>query len=249
MSIIDMYKQKTGQEFAKQTIEAYMKKEGIESVDELLAKSPSVHQFDRNLLGIIRTHGYFIMDDNAYKEILETIKQEQAEKSKLDTSKLETTTINGHKYASLYDEEAREMRTVETGQQTRDITDQMRDVQKEHRQFQKNGNQNSLDVFKYMQDNIKITPDQQSTSNLDISKQNGEEQEIARVAKAFEEQIGHPVDIDLNRKIIYDNSVVYSIEKRDGLYQVISQDTNQAVQEKAKSKQLVKKNINPPKAA
>lgn len=242
MSMIDNYKRKYGRAFAKQSIEMYIRNQKFSSVEEFFKKNPDVTTFEANsqLLGIIRTHGYYVLNDAEYKEIINELKQAEEQSKKLNTDNLTSTMVNGHEIVT-YTDESGEQITVDNTVTNRDVKDQMHDVQKQHAQFQEKGANNSLNIMNYMKDNIKITPDTTSTNDIDLDSENVELKEIVLVAKAFENEIGHHVDIDLNSKIIYDNGITYSVEKRDGEYKVIRQDMLSTENKKEKGPQLVKK--------
>lgn len=244
MSIIDKYTKKYGRDFAKQSIEMYIRQQRFNSIEEFIKQNPDVATFEQNskLLNIIRTHGYFVLDDDVYKEIIEELRQEEQEKNNLNTDNLSTTMVNGHEIVTYTDENG-ETITVDNTVTNRDMKDQMQDVQREHRQFQQKDPNNTTNIMNYMKDNIKITPDTKESNSIDLDSESEDLREIALAAKAFENEIGHHVDIDLNSKIIYDNSIVYMIEKRDDGYKVIKQDTKVA-EKKEKSPQLVKKATN-----
>lgn len=245
MSMIDNYKKKYGKSFAKQSIEMYIRNQKFNSIEEFIKKNPDVSTFEANsqLLGIIRTHGYYILNDEEYKEILEELKLEEEAKKNLNTENITSTMINGHEIVTYTDENGEQI-TVDNTVTNRDIRQQMQDVQKNHAQFQNDNADNTLNLMNYMKDNIKITPDATSTNDIDVDKENNELRDVAIAAKAFENEIGHHVDIDLNSKIIYDNGIMYSIEKRDDGYKVIKQDTPIIEDKKEKGPQLVKKASN-----
>ena len=249
MSLIEKYTKKYGRAFAKQTIQAYMRKQKFNGIEDFMKKNPTMKDFEQNshLLGIIRTHGYFILNEQEYQEIMEEIRKEEEERKKLQTDNIKTNMVNGHEIVTYTDQNTGEQITVDNTVSNRDIKDQMADVQKEHKQFQQENANNTLNVMNYMQDKIKITPDTVASNEVNMNLANNEEREIAIAAKAFEKEIGHHVDIDLNNKIIYDNGMIYSIEKRGEQYQVISQG-HEKVEKQKKGPQLVKK-PKPPQAA
>lgn len=241
MSVLDKYKKKYGKAFAKQSIEMYIRQQQFNSVEEFIKNNPDVATFESNsqLLGIIRTHGYYVLNDEEYKQIIEELKLEEQAKNNLNTDNLTSTMVNGHEIVTYTDENGDEI-TVDNTVSNRDMQEQMRDVQKEHKQFQTKDHNNTTNLMNYMKDNIKITPDAVASNDIDLSNENEDLKDIALAAKAFESEVGHHVDIDLNSKIIYDNGIIYSIEKRDGSYKVIKQDTP-TIEKKEKGPQLVKK--------
>jgi hypothetical protein len=124
----------------------------------------------------------------------------------------------------------------------------MKEVQKEHVQFQDLKGNNTLGVMNYMEDNIKITPDTQESTEIKQDNLNEDEQAINRAVQIFTMDIGHPVQIDLSGKIIYDGDDIYAIEKVDGEYQVNLKESKEKKEEK-KGPQLVMKKNNIDKAA
>lgn len=138
MSLISLYTEKYGRAFAKQVIESYIKQKKISSVDEFLKGNPTVNEFAQNsqLLNIIRTHGYFILGEDEYQEILNELKEEETKRKKLNTEKIETTQANGHEIVTYTDENTNEKITMDNTISNRSIEDQMRDIQKEHKQFE-----------------------------------------------------------------------------------------------------------------
>lgn len=98
-----------------------------------------------------------------------------------------------------------------------------------------------------MKDNIKITPSTKSSADIKNEDINNENIELINAIKDFENEIGHNVEVDLNSKIIYDNGMIYSIEKHGDKYQILSQTKNEEKQNKGP--QLVKKKSNYNRAA
>lgn len=240
MSFIDRVKEKNGMEFAKDLIEQFMKKNKIYSADELLNKYPTLKDFSAktkydNYINIIRNHGLPNFDENKYKEIIELIKEED-NKKKLNTDNIETTNINGHEIVSVTDTESNEEIIYDNTASNKNFKDEMKEIQDEHKQFQSKDNNNTLGVMNYMKDNVKITPKFDNS----IEKQNDDNEEIDKIkdaVKEFEDEIGHSVKVDFITKMIYDNNIVYSIEKQDDKYVIVKQMDNN----KSKSKQLTKK--------
>lgn len=249
MSLISLYTERYGKAFAKQVIESYMKQQKISSVDEFLKKNPTVNDFAHNsqLLNIIRTHGYFILDEKEYQDILNELKETEKKKKKLNTDKLQTTQVNGHEIVTYTDERTNEKITMDNTVSNRSISHQMEDIQKEHKQFEQKDTNNTLNLIKYMKNNIKITPSTQSTNDIKTEEISDSDIELIQAIKDFETEIGHHVDVDLNSKIIYDNGMIYSIEKRGDKYQILLQTEKEEKQNKGL--QLVKKKSNYNKAA
>ena len=219
------------------------------NIDEFMKKNPDVNTFDQNskLLGIIRTHGYFIMSNEIYKELLQELKYEEEAKKKLDNEAIETVHANGKEIVTYTDKQTGEQITVDNTVSHKDFKQRMAQVQSEHKQFQGTDTNNTLNVMNYMKDKINITPDTKKVSDIKVSDVNEELRQVAIVAKAFESSVGHHVDIDLEAKTIYDNGSVYTIEKRGDTYQVISAHASKKKPEKKnnKAKTLVKQNNTP----
>lgn len=245
MSLIERYKQKTGRDFAKQVIRSYMIKNKI-TVDEFMKKNPDINTFDQNskLLGIIRTHGYFIMSDEIYKELLQELKIEEEAKKKLDNEAIETVNVNGREIVTYTDKQTGEQITVDNTVSNKDFKTRMAEVQGEHKQFQDLKANNTLGVVNYMKENINITPNTQKSSDIKVDSVADDLKQVAIAAKAFENAVGHHVDIDLETKTIYDNGSIYTIEKRGDTYQVISATPRKKKKEdkNKKAKTLVKQN-------
>lgn len=253
MTLFDKYSKRYGKAFAKQCILEYMKKKKYDSVDELLKNNPTLQEFAKNslLVGIIRTHGYCLNNDAEYKEILEELKLEEQKKNKLATENLFKTIVNGHELVTYKDEMTGKQVVVDNTVSNRSVENQMKDIQAEHAQFRSAKENNTLNIMNYMEDKVKITPDVVSSENISINTGEEDERQIALAAKAFEREIGHHVDIDLNSKIIYDNGMIYSIEKRGDTYQVFAQGP-EPKEKKKEGQQLVMKKQNPntlPKAS
>jgi hypothetical protein len=249
MSLIDKYRQKSGRDFAKQVIRSYMIKNKM-NVEEFMKKNPDINTFDQNtrLLGIVRTHGYFIMSNEIYKELLQELKAEEEAKKKLDNEAIETVHVNGKELVTYTDKQTGEQITVDNTVSNKDFKQRMAEVQGEHKQFQDTKANNTLNVVNYMKDNINITPNTQKSSDIKLDDINEELRQIAICAKAYERAVGHHVDIDLETKTIYDNGSIYSIEKRGDTYQVFAATQTKKKQEKKnnKAKTLVKQNNNIP---
>ena len=248
MSLIEKYKLKTGRDFAKQVIRSYMIKNKM-TVDEFKKKNPTMNTFDQNskLLGIIRTHGYFVMTEEIYQELLHELKLEEDYKKKLDNEAIETVNVNGKEMVTYTDQKSGEQITVDNTVSGKDFKQRMAQVQSEHKQFQTTDGNNTLNVMNYMKDNINITPNTQKTSDIELDSVTEDLRQVAIVAKAFESSVGHHVDIDLETKTIYDNGSIYSIEKRGDTYQVISakQTKKKKDMKNNKAKTLVKQNNTP----
>ena len=243
MSFIDRIQNQNGMIFAKDIIQSYMKKNNMNNIEEFLKECPTLKDFEsktrmNNYVNIIRNHGVNINED-IYKEIIEMIKKEELSKKSIQTENIETAIINGHEIATVTDKETGKKITYDNTVSNNSIENQMKNVQNEHQQFQSLNNNNTLNIMNYMKDNVKITPDTQKSNNINENKLSNEEILINNLIKNFEIQVGHPVDIDLNSKMIYDNGIVYTIEKRGDNYEIIEQNTSQ--KEKPKGLQLTKK--------
>lgn len=248
MLFLEKYKAEYGAKFAKDTIKMYIKNKGFKSVEEFIKQNPDMLTFDQNtkLLGIIRSHGYYVLSNEEYLKILEELKLEEQNERKLKTDNIETNIVNGHEIVTYTDEVTNEQTVIDNTVSNRDFKLQMEDVQKEHKQFNNSNKDNTQNLVNYMEENIKITPDKKTSEDIKIDSQDEEEQKIAMAIKIFEMDIGHPVDVDLNSKIIYDNGMIYSIEKRGESYEVIQQKSKK---EHNKNNTLVKKLSNYPKAS
>ncbi len=248
MLFLERYKTVYGAKFAKDTIKMYIKKKGFKSVDDFIKLNPDMLTFDQNtkLLGIIRSHGYYVLSNEEYLKIIEELKLEEQNERKLKTDNIETNIVNGHEIVTYTDEATNEQTVIDNTVSNRDFKLQMEDVQKEHKQFNNANKDNTQNLVNFMEENIKITPDKVTSEDIKTDRHDEEEQKIAMAIKIFEMDIGHPVEVDLNSKIIYDNGSIYSIEKRGDKYEVIQQ---QGKKEQQKSNSLVKKIGNYPKAS
>ena len=245
MSLIEKYRQQSGREFAKQVIRSYMIKNKM-NIDEFMKKNPDVVTFDQNskLLGIIRSHGYFIMGDEVYKQLLHELKLEEEAKKKLENEAIDSVNVNGHEIVTYTDRQTGEQITVDNTVSHQDFKTRMAQVQSEHHQFQDTKANNTLNVMNYMKDKVTITPNTKKSSDIKVDDINEDLRQVAIAAKAFETAVGHHVDIDLETKTIYDNGSIYSIEKRGDTYQVFATTKKDKKNNKKnnKAKALVKKN-------
>lgn len=251
MSFIEKLMEKDNKEFAKDIIVQYMKKKKMDTFEELVKDCPDLSTFSQktkfeNYTNIIRNHGLNLTEDT-YKELLEMIKQELDNKKKLDTN-VEKYNVDGKEFAAVTDNKTGEKVVFDNSVSNRNIEAQMETVQDEHSQFQstKNNANNTSGVMNYMKDNIKITANTTSSSELDIkNNSNSEEIEIMKAVKLLEIDLGHPVNVDLNSKMVYDNDIVYIIEKRDGVYQIIPINNEKDKKEsKAPQRVLTRNNDN-----
>lgn len=247
MSFVEKARFKYGKGFAKQCIKSFMKQNKIDSVDELLSKYKTWDEIrqackyqEPNYANIIGNHGITVTDE-LFEKIIEMLKEEE-KKAKELKPEVKTTTVNGKEISTVTDTKTGEKKIFDNSYSNSEIESQMEKVQKEHAQFQDLKNDNTLGVMNYMEENIKITPDTQESNEIKEDNLNEDEQAIDRAVKIFEMDIGHPVKVDLNGKIIYDNDDIYTIEKRDGVYQVISQETNEKKDENKGPQLVIKKN-------
>ena len=171
MSIISLFTEKSGKEFAKQGIESYMKKQKMDTIEEFLKQNPTMQDFDTNtkLLNIIRKHGYFVMNEQEYQDIIEQIRQEEEEKRKLHTEDIQTINVNGKELVTYTDEETGKQITVDNSVSERSVENQMKDIQNDHKQFQSLKDNNTLNIMNYMEAKIKITPITFSAISLMVS--------------------------------------------------------------------------------
>lgn len=246
MSFIERIQNENGMIFAKDIIQSYMKKNNMDTIEEFLKECPTLEDFKsktrlQNYTNIIKNHGV-LLDEEKYKEIMEMIKKEEFEKKSIKTQNIETTTVNGHEIATVTDKETGKSITYDNTVSNNTLETQMKKVQDEHKQFQELDSNNTLNIMNYMKDNIKITPDMKKTDEVNNETLSYEEKQIKELVKSFENQLGHPVDIDFNSKMIYDNGIVYTIEKRGDNYEIVEQTTNSETKEK--SMQLTKKKSN-----
>ncbi len=244
MSIVSLYTEKYGKIFAKQVIESYMKQQKMASAEELLKYNPTVNDFAQNsqLLNIIRTHGYFILGEQEYQDIVSDILKEEQQRNHLNTNDLQTTVVDGHEIITYTDTESQEQITLDNTISNRSIEQQMQNIQKDHEQFRQKNTNNTLNVMNYMRDNIKITPNTNSSTDIVSRGTVNEDSAMMKAIQNFENEIGHTVDIDLNGKMIYDNGMVYSIEKREDEYQIILQTKHRPKENKGP--QLIKRKNN-----
>jgi len=253
MSFVEKAKYKYGTGFAKQCIKSIMKQNKIDTVEELVKNFNTWDEVrqackykEPNYANIIGNHG-ITMTEELYQKIIELLKEEE-KKAKELKSDVKTTIINGKEISTVTDSVTGEKKIFDNSYSNESIESQMEQVQKEHKQFQNLLDDNTLGVIQFMEKNIKITPETQESNEIKSDNLNEEEQAITKVVKTFEMDIGHPVQIDLSGKIIYDGENIYTIEKRDGEYQIISQETKEK-QEENKGPQLVMKKNNIDKAA
>lgn len=248
MSFIEKIQNENGMIFAKDIIQSYMKKNKMDTIEVFLKECPTLEDFKsktrlQNYTNIIKNHG-ILLDEEKYKEIIEMIKKEELEKKSIKTQDIETTNINGHEITTVTDKETGESITYDNTVSNNTLEAQMKNVQDEHKQFQELNSNNTLNIMNYMKDNIKITPDMKKTDEVSDETLNDEEKQIKELVKNFENKLGHPVDIDFNSKMIYDNGIVYTIEKRGNIYEIVEQATNSENKEKGKTMQLTKKKDN-----
>lgn len=246
MSIVDNYKEKYGKEFAHAVIQRYIKDKGYVSVEAFLKDNPDVNTFEQNshVVGTIRTHGYFILNEEEYQKIIKELKEEELRKNKLKTENLTTTNANGHEIVTYKDDTTGESVIVDNSVTHKDMEGQMLDVQKKHEQFQGDNPNNTINIMHYLAAKKMVTPDTISTDTINLNNVKEEEIGIVTAAKQFEIAVGHPVRLDLNSKIIYDGDSIYTIEKRDSGYQVFFKSGSPTKKEepvKGKSMQLTKK--------
>lgn len=63
----------------------------------------------------------------------------------------------------------------------RSISHQMEDIQKEHKQFEQKDTNNTLNLIKYMKNNIKITPSTQSTNDIKTEEISDSDIELSKL--------------------------------------------------------------------
>lgn len=249
MSFIEKLMEKDNKEFAKDIIIQYMKKKKIDTFEELIKDNPDLASFEQNTkfenyTNIIRNHGFNLTQDT-YEELLDMIKQELDDKKKLDTN-IEKYNVGDKEFAAVTDNKTGEKVVFDNSVSNRNIEAQMETVQDEHKQFQstKNNANNTTGVMNYMKENIKITADTVSSNELEQKNNfNEDEMQIMKAVKLLEIDVGHPVNVDLNSKMVYDNDIVYIIEKRDGVYQIIPVNEEKS-NEKAPQRVLTSHNNN-----
>lgn len=246
MSFVEKTKYKYGTGFAKQCIKSFMKKNKIDTIDELTNMYKTWDELrgackyqEPNYANIIGNHG-ITMTEELYKKIIELLKKEEEEKKRLQTD-IKVTNVNGKSVARVKDTTTGEERIFDNSYTNKSIKSQMDKVQEEHKQFQSLNGNNSLGVLKYMENNIKITPDTVESNKLETNQLTDEEVAISKAIKLFEMDIGHPVKVDLSGKIIYDEDNIYTIEKRNGIYQIIGHE-NTKTNENDGPKLVMKKN-------
>lgn len=222
MSFLEKIKDTEGKNFAKQMIKEYMKKNKL-NLDEFLKLNPDYSSFEKNTRGrkidyanIIKNHG-ILLDDNIYQEIIDEIKEEEIKKKELNVD-IDTTVVNGIELSTVTDKKTGEQKIFDNTTSNRTIDNQMKTIQNEHNQFQNIKENNTLNIMNYMEKNIKITPTTDNTESLNINTLNNEEKEILYSAKNLENIIGHPIKIDLNQKLAFDKNNIYSLQKKDGIY-------------------------------
>ena len=232
MSLLEKYMEKSGSEFAKEIIKEYMKKNKMDTIEEFKKQNSSLAEFAvnskyENYVPIIQSR-WKSFRDSEFQELLEELQKEEDEKRKLKTDNISTTIINGKEIATVKDEESGKQIIVDNTYTNRDISNQMEDIQKEHVQFQSLKDNNTEGVMEYMEENVKITPDTVESSDIEANDiDDTDEEKLVFAIKGLERELGHTVDVDLDNKIIYDNTegTIYSIEKRDGEYVIIPQSS------------------------
>ena len=244
---------KYGKGFARQCLESIMKQNKIDTVEELEKKFKTWDEVrqackykEHKYANRIGNHG-ITMNDELYKQIIEILREKEKKAKELQPE-VKTVNVNGKEISTVTDTKTGESKVFNNSYSNNSIEEQMKEVQDNHAQFQDLKENNTIGVMNYMEDNIKITPETTNSSDIKEENLNNEEKELERTVKIFEMDIGHPVKVDFEGKIIYDNDDIYTIEKRDGEYQVISQETNEKKNEN-KGPQLVKKMNNTDKAA
>lgn len=231
MSFIEKIKEKEGLTFAKQMIQEYMKKNKL-TLEEFVKINPNYTTFAQNTRGkefdyakIIKNHG-INLDEKLYQEIIQDIKEEEKKKKALDVN-VDTSVVNGHEITTVTDKKTGNQKIFDNTVSNRTIKSQMESIQSEHNQFQNIKGNNTLNIMKYMENNIKITPRTEKVNNFNSNTLNTEEKKVLKAARLFENAIGHPINIDLNQKLVFDKNKIYSLDKHNGIYNFIaSQKTN-----------------------
>ena len=244
MSIVTKYLEKSNNEFVKEIIKEYMKKNKMDTMEEFKKVNPTLREFAinskyENYVPIIQSR-WKSFRDSEFQEILEELQKEEDEKKKLNTDNITTTIVNGKEIATITDETSGKQMIVDNTYTNRDISNQMEDIQNEHEQFQSIKENNTEGVMEYMEENVKITPDTVESKDIETDDfDNTDEEKMIFAIKGLEKELGYSVDVDIDSKIIIDRqtNTIYSIEKRDGEYVIIPQSNELEQKEEPKKEE------------
>ena len=224
MSIVSKYMEKSGQKFAKEMIQEYMKKKKMDTVEEFKKENSSLEEFAKNTkyensVPIIISRWNSFSNDN-FNKILVELQKEEDEKKKLHTNNISTTHVNGKEIVTVKDDESGKTATFDNSYTDSSMKSQMENIQDEHKQFQSTKENNTEGVLDYMKKNVKITPTTLKTSDI---KNDDIDENLLIAIKLKEQELNRTLKVDLENKIIYDefDNTIYSIEVENGEYLII----------------------------
>ncbi len=214
-------------------IEYFISSGIFNDLEEFMAANPNLAAFQTNtkLNNTLRKVWGYQITEQEYQDILETLKQKDTERKKIDMDNIETVHANGKDIVTYHGKDGDVV--LDDSYNGKSLEEQMTDLQAKDKSLQNGGEKNTEMIVKDMQNRIKPTVQQ-----LDTEKENhqlsNKEEEYLRIAKEFEKQIGTPVKVSVEDGLLFtEDGSVYAIEERDGVMGVYTAQENAKQKEKA----------------
>ena len=232
-----------GKTLAEQTIknkiEQFISSGIYHDLDEFISDNPDLSTFQTHtrLNNTLRKVWGYQITDQEYLDILDELKQELADRKKIDMDNVKTVNANGKEITTY--ESANGTMVLDNSYAKKSMEEQLPELQKEHEQFQTGGEENIDAMMNYMQEEIKPEVEFESTDKADSENLSDEEKKNVAVAKTYEEQSGQDVQVDVDNGLIMSDGEIQTIEKRDDGYEVYSTEEVGEKKEEEETKEKV----------
>ncbi len=215
----------------KNKIEQFISSGIYTDLEEFLSDNPDLETFQSHtkLNNTLRKVWGYQITEQEYQEILETLKQELADRKKIDMENVQTIHANGKELTTYQSEEG--TMVLDNSYNQKDMEKQLTELQDGHKQFQIGGDKNIDAMMDYMQEEIKPEVGFVDISSIPTSSLSEPEKRNLHVAKNYQEKMDIPTQVDVTNGLIMQSGNISTIEERDYGMGVFSTETIQPTQQ------------------
>ena len=227
----------------KNKIQAVISSGIYKDLDEFFADTPdfATFQIRSHMNNTIRRACNFQLDEEDYQQIIIELRAELEEKLRIDHDNITTVNVNGQEIATYKDDD--KIIVINNTYADKSVDAQLGDLQDKYVKFREPDA--TMDMMKYLQDEIKPVPEFTTLPNVDTSSLSSDEQEVAEVAEAYQKESEGIIKVDFANRLLMDgDGQVLPIEERDGTYDVYTPDTVES-NEVSKTKGAQKRKVKP----
>lgn len=233
MEIVELLTKEPLQRLAiKNKIKSFITPDLYRDLDDFIKDNPTFEDFKRNAkfndaYRRALNWGDANISEEEYQQILSELKAELEEKMRLQTDRISTVSANGKEVSTLQKSDGSVI-TIDTSYGRKPIQEQLEDIQAKYSRFRQNGDTNTDEIMKYMENEVTPETEFQDVASVPTNSLGSDEAEMAAVAQSYQEAADGPVSIDFANKLLLDGDQVLEMAKTDEGYVVGAADTVEA---------------------